>query len=138
MNYSNFDKNTGRLVSSLIVPDDYEIPESEYLVVIGSFSGSRHYLDLVDMSVKDAGEAPSEFHYLTGMNGWVLDTNALEIRIRAHRDTMLLGCDWIEFPSAKVRMSEQQIQEWLDYRQVLRDVPSQEGFPVTVAWPVKP
>lgn len=29
-------------------------------------------------------------------------------------------------------------QEWLDYRQALRDIPQQEGFPVNVVWPVKP
>ena len=29
-------------------------------------------------------------------------------------------------------------QEWLDYRQALRDIPQQEGFPVNVTWPIKP
>ena len=29
-------------------------------------------------------------------------------------------------------------QAWLDYRQALRDVTSQEGFPNTVTWPTKP
>jgi len=29
-------------------------------------------------------------------------------------------------------------QEWIDYRQALRDIPQQEGFPVNVTWPIKP
>ena len=28
--------------------------------------------------------------------------------------------------------------EWRTYRQALRDVPTQEGFPNTVTWPTKP
>ena len=29
-------------------------------------------------------------------------------------------------------------QEWIDYRQALRDIPAQEGFPDTITWPIKP
>ena len=29
-------------------------------------------------------------------------------------------------------------QEWLDYRQALRDLPQQETFPASVVWPIKP
>ena len=29
-------------------------------------------------------------------------------------------------------------QEWKDYRQALRDVPSQEGFPWDIQWPTQP
>ena len=29
-------------------------------------------------------------------------------------------------------------QRWLDYRQALRDIPQQKGFPFDVVWPEKP
>jgi hypothetical protein len=29
-------------------------------------------------------------------------------------------------------------QEWIDYRQALRDLPAQEGFPDNISWPTKP
>ena len=29
-------------------------------------------------------------------------------------------------------------QEWKTYRQALRDVPSQDGFPDNITWPTKP
>lgn len=35
-------------------------------------------------------------------------------------------------------LTPEQQQVWADYRQALLDVPSQEGFPHTVVWPVKP
>jgi len=29
-------------------------------------------------------------------------------------------------------------KEWTDYRQALRDVPTQHGFPENISWPQKP
>lgn len=138
MNYSIFDKNTGRLKSSSTMPDDYEIPESDGIIVYGKFDGKRHYLNLNTSLVEDAGDAPSAFHYLSGMSGWVLDRNAAESVVRAHRDTLLSNCDWVEFPSAKTRVSEEDLIKWFTYRQALRDVTLQKGFPLTIEWPISP
>ena len=35
-------------------------------------------------------------------------------------------------------LTAEQQQAWADYRQALLDVPSQDGFPHNVSWPVKP
>lgn len=53
--------------------------------------------------------------------------------IRSHRDALLKETDWKLFSD-----SPEPSQEWLDYRQALRDVTLQEGFPDNVIWPVKP
>jgi len=34
--------------------------------------------------------------------------------------------------------TEQKKQEWRDYRQLLLNVPQQEGFPNNIVWPTKP
>lgn len=57
---------------------------------------------------------------------------AKTISARTQRDALLAETDWWVLPDRTVT------QEQLDYRQALRDVPSQEGFPENVAWPVKP
>ena len=54
---------------------------------------------------------------------------------RAERDARLLACDWTT--KADVPMSEARRAAWLAYRQALRDVPQQAGFP-DVGWPVPP
>ena len=55
---------------------------------------------------------------------------------RTRRDQELDSCDWVvtmhkelgtEIPSA-----------WLTYRQALRDLPAQAGFPDSITWPTKP
>lgn len=55
---------------------------------------------------------------------------------RAKRDKMLESCDYLmtlDYPiSADAR------EQWRAYRQALRDIPQQEGFPDNIEWPVKP
>lgn len=53
-------------------------------------------------------------------------------KVRATRDTLLAETDF--YALSDVTMSA----EMTAYRQALRDVPSQAGFPFTITWPVKP
>lgn len=53
---------------------------------------------------------------------------------RAQRDALLTATDWTQLrdvPDATAAL-------WSPYRQALRDVPTQKGFPSTVAWPTAP
>jgi hypothetical protein len=51
---------------------------------------------------------------------------------RTTRDTKLAETDW------RFRSDMTPSQEWKDYCQALRDVPTQEGFPWTIVWPTQP
>lgn len=53
--------------------------------------------------------------------------------IRAQRDQLLAQSDWTQVADAPVDQAA-----WAVYRQALRDVPEQAGFPFNVVWPVKP
>ena len=35
-------------------------------------------------------------------------------------------------------LTNDQLDEWLNFRQLLLDIPEQDGFPENVVWPVKP
>lgn len=52
--------------------------------------------------------------------------------VRSQRDQKLKETDWMGM--SDVTMST----EWATYRQALRDVPSQDGFPHTITWPTEP
>ena len=58
--------------------------------------------------------------------------------VRAERDTRLLASDAVVLPDRWARMTAEQQQAWSDYRQALRDVPLQQGFPLEIVWPTKP
>ena len=57
----------------------------------------------------------------------------LSSQIRQERNTLLSECDWTQVSDAPVNQAA-----WQTYRQALRDVTSQEGFPYSVTWPTKP
>ena len=66
-----------------------------------------------------------------------VDTAKVEARlaqkIRAERDQLLAASDWTQVADAPVNQLV-----WATYRQALRDVPQQGGFPHNVSWPSKP
>lgn len=49
------------------------------------------------------------------------------------RNSKLAECDWTQLPDAPVNQ-----QAWANYRQALRDVTAQAGFPVSIQWPEAP
>ena len=53
--------------------------------------------------------------------------------VRDTRNTKLKDCDWTQVADAPVDKAA-----WAVYRQALRDVTSQTGFPWTVTWPEAP
>jgi hypothetical protein len=53
--------------------------------------------------------------------------------VRQIRNSKLKECDWTQLSDSQVDK-----QTWAAYRQELRDIPGQEGFPWNVAWPNKP
>jgi len=55
-----------------------------------------------------------------------------EANVRAKRDSLLQETDWMAL--SDVTMSS----EMTTYRQALRDIPAQSGFPFSVTWPNKP
>ena len=53
--------------------------------------------------------------------------------IRSDRDKRLSDTDWTQVADAPVDKAV-----WATYRQALRDVPAQAGFPYDITWPEKP
>lgn len=59
-----------------------------------------------------------------------------EQEIRAERQALLTGSDWTQTTDAPLTQNER--ARWREYRQNLRDVPEQDGFPESVVWPDVP
>lgn len=53
--------------------------------------------------------------------------------IRTERDAKLTESDWTQVSDAPVDQAA-----WATYRQALRDIPDQAGFPNEVNWPTAP
>lgn len=55
---------------------------------------------------------------------------------RAKRDKLLLDTDWTQTLDAPI--DEDTKAAYREYRQALRDIPEQEGFPMDITWPELP
>jgi len=61
----------------------------------------------------------------------VVDATAQEVRSKRNR--LLSASDWTQLSDSPVDQSA-----WATYRQALRDIPKQAGFPTNVTWPTEP
>ena len=92
-------------------------------------------IDGVEMSVPaDAGNR----HYAAMLEQGITPTAYVEPpitagQVRAERDALLAACDWTQVADAPVNPAA-----WAVYRQALRDVTTQAGFPLNVTWPEPP
>ncbi len=57
-----------------------------------------------------------------------------EAEARIQRDGLLTASDWTQLPD----VPEETRNAWAAYRQALRDVPRQTGFPALIVWPLPP
>jgi hypothetical protein len=54
-------------------------------------------------------------------------------QVRSERNALLASCDWTQLADAPVNT-----QAWSNYRQALRDISTQAGFPWDIQWPEAP
>ena len=80
--------------------------------------------NLVAMSDAEIAEANAERDDYTN--------NLLPTDVRNQRDSLLSATDWMAL--SDVTMSD----AMTTYRQALRDIPAQSGFPSDITWPTKP
>jgi len=59
--------------------------------------------------------------------------NEAAIEVRAKRDKLLSDTDWTQM--IDVALSEEEKEKYRIYRQALRDIPQQQGFPYNVDFP---
>lgn len=108
-------------------------PERGYWQVIGE--PTQNVLDTYPSGTVQVPLKPAGNHVWSG-NSWVQaapDLAALAAEVRLKRNELLSSSDWTQVSDAPVNQAA-----WATYRQALRDIPQQAGFPSNVVWPEKP
>lgn len=103
-------------------------------------AGLNHYVD--SGSLVSMPSRPSDYHEFDyAQKAWVVPA-AGELRaqtdMRAKRDSLLQSSDWTDTTSAPERLGLEHYSAWQTYRQALRDITKQDGFPLIVVWPDPP
>jgi len=55
---------------------------------------------------------------------------------REDRNALLAESDWTQLDDTPLSNSDK--LAWAEYRQALRDLPKQDGFPLDITWPTQP
>lgn len=65
---------------------------------------------------------------------WVLNLEAATTSARNERRSRLASSDWTQLPDVPLTTRN----AWAEYRQALRDITNQPGYPLEIIWPTPP
>jgi hypothetical protein len=138
MIYSIYNKTTGkilRIVQTDII--DRQLGKDEDYIE-NSYDNTKYYIN--NNEVVEIPPKPSvpyvEFDYTT--KSWVVNPIISRVEILFKRKQLLDSSDWTDTLSAKTRLDETLYNQWQTYRQQLRDITTQAGYPLNVTWPTQP
>lgn len=138
MKFTIFNKYTGEILQSGDCIDlDYDlqiVPDGCEKIPIYSDPINQYVENGI---VKNIPEKPKfECYFDYSIKQWVKDLNAQEYKIKTKRNNFLSQSDWTQIPNNPLTPEKQ--EQWAIYRQQLRDITEQPGYPFNVVWPVKP
>jgi hypothetical protein len=81
---------------------------------------------------EDTGETYETGRWVIGYTVENKPQDQAETAVRNQRNRLLSDTDWMALSDNTMT------PEWASYRQALRDITSQAGFPYSVVWPTKP
>lgn len=146
--YLIFNIDTNEIYSKESRSDDsFPLPATgfAFLEIFGEPESIDNYY-IKNNQIKIKTKQPDElfkFNILT--EEWEYSLELYNIKIAQQTELNLLkrlelltDSDWTDTLSAKTRLGESKYQEWQTYRQTLRDIPQQSGFPLNVIYPTPP
>lgn len=121
------------LITKQVAQNEQLVEEKDLPFALALWAES--YVDAQSNTVLLRPQQPSVHHYFDfASKQWVEDR---ELKIQAlleQRNRLLVASDWTQMPDVPLSTKA----EWAEYRQLLRDVPQQSGFPDAVSWPIPP
>lgn len=91
--------------------------------------------DFASQSFIPIPERPNAYAYFDYAAGeWITNEEYAASDVRARRDALLEETDWTQLPD----VPDATKSKWQAYREGLRDVTKQPGFPLEINWPEKP
>lgn len=133
---------TGQIVANGIVQEEVfdmvqPLPDTTIIPNKDAPPGLDYYYDFATGEIVKMPPKPEGYYkwdYAT--HSWILDYDAAAADVTAKRDKLLLDSDWTQLPD--VPLTEEQKAAWASYRQELRDIPQQSGYPFNVIYPTQP
>lgn len=134
--YTIYTVNTGKIISPILVPsleelNSYLTEDTSYIE--GTYSAKEFYIDnFIPVPIPEQPSPYHDFNYDTKQ--WVLNEYNLKQAILDRRNSLLQSSDWTQLPDVPLTTKE----SWAVYRQGLRDITLQTGYPLNIVWPPRP
>jgi hypothetical protein len=133
-----YKKSNGEIVKTCVCFEQdilfqYDALAEDYIE--GSFDYKEYYIQ--DNNAVLIPQAPNEyciFNYDTKQWFDPRTNETQSILVKSQRNMLLAASDWTQFTDVFLANKE----EWAVYRQGLRDITIQSGYPFNVVWPTKP
>lgn len=137
--FITYDKSTGEIKISghagEFVAASYETEDTGVLLTDKVIATDAAYVDLESLTVIEIDKKPSPaYMFDPETKDWIPDGEKLANQIRLERDERLKETDWSQAQDIPDGIKS----AFTAYRQALRDITDQEGFPYNVSWPAKP
>jgi hypothetical protein len=129
----------GQILRQVDAPEEYLIlqkQEGEF-ILFGEANDSTQYINAESAEIVDKPTKPndySEFNWQTKQ--WEDNAEIAKGNVLRKRQQLLAASDWTDTVSASTRLEN--YNAWQFYRQQLRDITTQEGYPFSIVWPSQP
>lgn len=135
MNYSIYDSRSGKIIRIVSTNNiGSQLLDNEQYIE-GAYSDVMYYIENgVPVEMPGKPDYYYVFDYYTKQ--WVIDENLAINNILSQRNQLLFESDWTQIPNNPLTAEQQ--AAWATYRQELRDIPEQSGYPLNVVWPIAP
>lgn len=135
MNYTIYLITTGQILRIVQTNNiQSQIQDGENYLE-GSINDSMYYIENdLAVAIPPKPNDYSIFNFATKL--WVEDENLAIAYILPKRQKLLYASDWTQIPNNPLTLQEQ--ENWAKYRQALRDITSQFGYPFNITWPTPP
>jgi hypothetical protein len=127
---------TGQIVSCGSCPeneiDGWCNSDESWIFVDKIYDGSSEFV--MNKKIVSLPKKPKEAHFFNyETKKWEKIFEISFNQAISKRNKLLLESDWTQLPDAPVNK-----QAWAEYRQALRDITHQTGFPTKIEWPLAP
>jgi hypothetical protein len=134
MKFTIYDSTTGQISSVRDCPDiTQQVLNPLHSYIEGDYSGVDYYIDNgAPVPFPPHDYIYANFDYAT--KTWVEDTRRLTHDVLTKRKKLLASSDWTQLPDVPLATKA----AWATYRQELRDITAQSGYPTEIIWPTPP
>jgi hypothetical protein len=137
--YNTTNGEIKRVVSTRLSPETQLSQDESY--VLGTVPDESRMVEFYVKNSQFVERIPPPSLYHVWENEAWAETRSIEQIIesaarqaRVKRNTLLASSDWTQLPDVPLETKE----AWAVYRQALRDITSQSGFPTDIVWPTRP